>query len=199
MNPTQTDNLSSVFNGCGRCPMFVVNSAGKILRTNQRAAMQLGRRKGDLRGANLSDFLHVASGEALPIGVAGPDGGAASGLRKGELVPPAGDAIEVEVVVQAVDRRDPGRYLILAKEPGVDCSVTPDVDTRLREIAEAQERERQRVARELHDEALQSLLVAGIEVERLMQGTKSRESLPGGSLLHLQRLLREVENDIRQI
>ena len=199
MSPTQAHNLSSVLMDPAWCQMFVVNSAGKILRTNQHAALQLGQSKGDLRGKRLSDFLHLSGGQALPVVVAGLESGATSGLRKGVLVPPAGDPIELEVVVQAVDRRDPGRYLILAKERGADSSIAPGTDSRLRDIAGAQERERQRVARELHDEALQSLLVAGIEVERLMQSPNSKKGLPDGSLLHLQRLLREVENDIRQI
>jgi len=199
MSPIRADGLSSVFIDSARCPMFVVNAAGKILRTNQRATVQLGVRKGELRGKELSLYLRMPGGERLPLGVASPESGASGVISRGILKPPRGEPTQVDVAVQTVDRRDPGRYLILARELGADCSVSQAADSRLREIAEAQERERARIARELHDEALQSLLVAGIEIERLMKGAASSSGLDSESLVNLQRLLRGVENDIRQI
>jgi len=197
MNPTRTDGLSSVFIDDARCPMFVVNAAGKILRTNQRATTQLGMRKGELRGKALSLFLQIPGEEQLPLGAIAPEGGTHGVVSKGILKPPEGEPSQVDIAVQAVDRREPGRYLVLAKESGSECVINQAADTRLREIAEAQERERARIARELHDEALQSLLVAGIEIERLMHGAGLQNG--GESLVNLQRLLRGVENDIRQI
>jgi len=179
--------------------MFVVNAAGKILRTNQQATARLGMRKGEMRGKALSLYLRIPGGEHLPLSAMGPESGADGVASKGILTPPQGEPTQVDIVVQTVDRREPGRYLVLAKESDVDCSVSQAADTRLREIAEAQERERARIARELHDEALQSLLVAGIEIERLMKGVSPSSNLDGESLHNLQRLLRGVENDIRQI
>lgn len=192
-----TDRLSTVFIDEARYPIFVINAAGRILRTNQRAGLQLGLRKRDLRGKDVVAFLQLAGGVRLPAEAARPEGSTTPEYR-GMLVPVKGDPLPVEVVVQVVDRREPGRYLVFAKELGQEWT-TASADGRLREIAEAQERERERIARELHDEALQSLLVAGIEIERLMKVAASNESPPGESLVNLQRLLRDVENDIRQL
>ena len=183
------------------CPMFVVDLDGVIRRTNRRAGRVLRCRKLELKGRHLNDVLHLSGGRRATRG--GEDGALIRTLttrpRQGVLQPSFGDPISVSVSLQAIDGCDGDRFLIVARENTTPCGVVANAGAYLRDIAEAQERERQRIARELHDEALQSLLVAGIEVERLMQGTKSEQGLPVESLINLRTLLKQVENDVRQI
>ncbi|MBN1857415.1 MAG: PAS domain-containing protein [Dehalococcoidia bacterium] len=199
MSATQIDAFSSLFIDSARCPMFVVNSEGRILRSNRRAAQKLGRRKSDLRGKELSEVVRVTGDERWPFNSSGADVIPGVASRNGALLTLAGDPLQVELMVQAVDRQQSPRYLILAKEKIVECDLASAQEVRLREISEAQERERQRIARELHDEALQGLLVAGIEVERLIHDSASKKRLSSQSLQSLRELLRVVEDDVRQI
>jgi PAS domain S-box-containing protein len=196
---TRTDSFATLDIDRARCPMFVVDAAGTVLRANRRAAQILGRRKSELRGKALCEVLKSPERACLSLDSGKTSPRLNAGGTRGILLPSSGNAVQVDVSIQAVDEHKDGRVLILAREMGVDCGSMQATGTHLHVVAEAQERERRRIARELHDEALQSLLVAGIEVERLMQCAKSEEGLPAESLLNLRCLLRQVETDVRQI
>ena len=172
---------------CASDAIFIRHLEGNIIEVNQAASALTGYTVDELARMNISEFLTPESFEiTMERQKRQLEGEATSQRYELEIIKKDGTRVIIESVTS----------LITEKEQSIGIqAVTRDITEQKRwrenmllyisEITRAQEEERRRIARELHDDTAQALATLSLDIEAI---ARARERLSEGTLEQLEQL-----------
>jgi len=180
-------------------PIWVHDLDGKILEANDALANLLGYERHELVGANVSAIL---SGE-FQDGIDSATHNVA--LRWGSAMPyerkmaRKNHTITVVQIGTSLITRDgkPWAFQHIARDVTEEKRIQDNLRSYVRQVSQAQEAERKRIARELHDDTAQALVAVLRNLEDLESG-RSRLT-PGEIRDQIREILREIRHFSQQL
>lgn len=172
--------------------IFVRDLEGNIIEVNQAAATLTGYTLDELSRMNISELLTAESFQiAMERQQRQLEGETASQRYELELVSKDGTKAIIESVIRLITEN--------GQAVGVQAMVRDGTELKrwrenmlfyISEITRAQEEERKRIARELHDETAQALATLSLDIETI---TRARERLSEETLQQLEQLRDKIE------
>jgi PAS domain S-box-containing protein len=164
--------------------ILVFDQSGVVREANAAAARLFGRPRGDLSGSILADLVGNESASRL-VQIDGGDASSASDLR---LMHVDGSEVWLNPVCSAVHGGELAPVIqALFHDVTEQRRRQLGLEAYTQRIIQAQEEERQRIARELHDSTLQSLVLIYRQLDAL-----------GAGGAHLPASVREELSDVRR-
>jgi len=164
--------------------IWLQDEQGRLVEANTACARLTGYETGELVGQSV--------GKLLPEPLA--EGSQERMLRRKD-----GSEVVVQVVVSAIaGDGGPGGWLCIARD--VTGRHLREESTRFfaRQVLQAQEEERRRIARELHDSTIQSLVVVSNRLEALALNGHDLPPAAGEQIRQMQRLVHEAVTEARR-
>ena len=179
--------------------IWVHDLSGRILAFNSALERVTGYRRDDLIGANMSMLLRAH--DATKVGKEAHDkvlrGERAETLEQ-ELVKKDGSVVTVQMGTNLITKDgDPWAFQHIARDITEEKRVQENLRFYAQQVTEAQEAERKRIARELHDETAQALVAVSRNLDDFASGSSQvsieniRERVRG--------ILREVQHFSQQL
>ena len=137
----------------------------------------------DKRSAFVKQLLEQGSVDGNEVKIRRKDGQIRTMLGSSELIDFGGEACGLSVFTDITDRKQAEEAL---------ASVS-------RRLIEAQEQERTRIARELHDDINQRIAMLGVDLDRLQQGASGSDLEMGGRIKAIQKRLIDIGIEVQTI
>lgn len=173
--------------------IIVSDPEGNIIEANRAMVALVGYSVEELQRMNIKQLLaRETLATADRIEQTWIRGEAADKRHEERLLRKDGAEVIVELAVRAITANEqPVAIHTIARDVTEERRLRDNMQFYIREITEAQEEERKRIARELHDETAQGLAALALHIEGI---TRSSKQLPEGVIDLLEQLLGETES-----
>ena len=185
------ERYRNLFQGASEA-IFISEPSGAIVEANTAAAALVGYELGELQSMGMQQLLAreptTGATEGPPTWIKGEHDGT---YHEERLIRKDGSEVIVELAVQAI--HPTGQDIAvqtIARDVTEERRLRENMQFYIKEVTQAQEEERKRIARELHDETAQGLAVLALEIDGM---TRHQEQLPDELQQQLERLRRKTE------
>jgi len=185
------ERYRNLFQGASEA-IFISDPNGAIVEANTAAVALVGYSLGELQSMGMQQLLArestTGASEAQPNWIKGEHDGK---YHEERLIRKDGSGVTVELAAQAI--HSAGQDIAvqtIARDVTEERRLRENMQFYIREVTQAQEEERKRIARELHDETAQGLAVLALDIDRM---TRHEEQLPVELLEQLERLRGKTE------
>jgi len=173
--------------------IIVSDPEGDIVEANRAMVALVGYSVDELQNMNIKQLLareNIATADGTrQIWLRGE---AADKRQEERLLRKDGTEVIVELAVRAITANDQLVAIqTIARDVTEERRLRDNMQFYIREITQAQEEERKRIARELHDETAQDLAALALHIEGI---TRYSNRLPGEVVERLEQLLRETQS-----
>jgi PAS domain S-box-containing protein len=173
--------------------IIVSDPEGNIVEANRATVALVGYSVEELQRMNIKQLL---AGEAIATADSIQQlwirGKAEDKRHEERLLKKDGTEVIVELAARAITANDhPVAIQTIARDVTEERRLRDNLQFYILEITQAQEEERKRIARELHDETAQGLAALAFHIEGI---TRYSKQLPGEVVERLEQLLRETES-----
>ena len=171
--------------------ILVRDLKGYIIEANQAASDLTGYTLDELANMSISTFLFGRSFElTMERQQALLQGGASAERHDLELIRKDGTRATIEAAIRLITSEgQPVAVYGMARDVTEERRLRENIQFYITEITKAQEEERKRIARELHDETIQAMAALLLDMEAIIRA----ERLSGETLNSLEQLRRKVE------
>ncbi|MCL4535066.1 MAG: GAF domain-containing protein [Bacteroidetes bacterium] len=173
---------------------------GRIVAANQACASLTGYPVDELVGMNLFDIVRDGAPAAAVPGADGLHDGAANG-ESHEWTLVRWDGTEATIALSTssimVDGDTPALQHV-ARDITVEKRMQENMRLYVQQVTRAQEEERKRIARELHDDTLQVLGALSREIDNFIRKNPSLAAGERGFLTNLREHLNDAVRDVRR-
>jgi len=153
-----------------QCPLFLLDTEGRILRANRRSVTLTGFSKAKLESGDIRSLIVPFPWDEMMEQLRRERDCAKTVRTPGQLASRRGNPIQVEVVARRVDSgADEPAMLVLAHDIREEHALRNRLRDRVRRAASGRELERKRIARALHDHTIQGLLATVMTIEELLK------------------------------
>ena len=191
-------NFRNVFE-CALDAIWITDSEGNILNANESAASLTGYRLRDLKKSNLSLFIPAESLAVFrEVQASLLEGQPLTTPYEQKVIRKDKVEIFIRVATNLITHSGNKAFQSIARDVTKEKRVYESLNYYLREITRAQEEERKRIARELHDSTAQTLIALMHKLENLLNDSGTWPIRQAKELWSLYENVRDVLQEVRR-